>query len=122
MFNYTFYNLSFMPLCIAYGLEVLPFTLRAKGMTISLFTANCAGTFSGFVNPIAMDSIGWQYYIVFLVLLCVWWTVIYLSFPETKGRSLEEVAEVFDGPAVQENMAAKLEKTLAADVVETERV
>ena len=95
---YMFYNMSFLPLTIAYTLEVLPFTLRAKGNTIAALTGNCAGVFNGFVNPVALEKIGWKYYLVFLVLLCVWWVIIYLLFPETKGCSLEEVAQIFDGP------------------------
>ncbi|RMI95603.1 hypothetical protein CDV36_016396 [Fusarium kuroshium] len=56
---YGFYNCSFLPLTIRYSLEVLPFTLRAKGMNIGNLTVNMASFFNGFVNPIALETIGW---------------------------------------------------------------
>lgn len=45
-----------------------------------------------------MENIGYKYYIVFCCLLAVFLAVTYFVFPETKGRSLEEIAEIFDGP------------------------
>lgn len=52
---------------------------------------------SSFCNSIAMDRIGWHYYIVFCVLLALIVVNTYFFFPETKGHSLEEVALIFDG-------------------------
>lgn len=51
-----------------------------------------------FVNPIALDNIGWHYYIVFCCLLVGIFATVYFVFPETKGYSLEEITEIFDGP------------------------
>lgn len=53
---------------------------------------------AAFCNPIGMENIGYKYYIVFCCLLAVFLAVTYFVFPETKGRSLEEIAEIFDGP------------------------
>lgn len=51
-----------------------------------------------FVNPIALDNIGWHYYIVFCCILVAINVITWFFFPETKGHSLEEIAEIFDGP------------------------
>lgn len=57
-----------------------------------------------FVNPIALDNIGWHYYIVFCVLLVIIFATTWFLFPETKGYSLEEIAGIFDGPDYRRRM------------------
>jgi hypothetical protein len=49
-----------------------------------------------FVNPIALSAIGWKYYIVFCCILLVLFFLMWFLCPETKGRTLEEIAEVFE--------------------------
>lgn len=78
-------------------MEIPQYSLRSKASTLFNLTQNAAGLFSGFVNPIAMDSIGWRYYIVYVVLLAFDLVVFYFYLPETKQLGLEEVATIFDG-------------------------
>jgi len=53
------------------------------------------------VSPIALTAIGWRYYIVFCLTNGICAVVVYLTYPETKGRSLEDIAQMFgDVPAV----------------------
>lgn len=66
-------------------------------MTLVWVTAILAIIFNTFVNPIALEAIGWKYYIVFIVLLVVYSILAWFFFPETKGYTLEEIAVVFDG-------------------------
>jgi hypothetical protein len=44
-----------------------------------------------------MKTIGWKYYIVFCCLLAALLAIVPFPIPKTKGRSLEEIAEIFDG-------------------------
>lgn len=47
------------------------------------------------VTPVAIDSIGWRYYIVYAsIAACIPMTVYFL-FPETMGRNLEEIDLMF---------------------------
>ncbi|KAJ6011680.1 hexose transporter protein (Lactose permease) [Penicillium canescens] len=101
---YAFYNFAMNPLPIAYLLEVLPYTLRAKGLTVFNLAQYCSSLFNGFVNPVALDAIGWKYYIVFICALVLWLIIIYFTFPETRGMTLEEVSEIFDGRQVLERL------------------
>ncbi|GAA5903818.1 uncharacterized protein JCM6883_001994 [Sporobolomyces salmoneus] len=54
-------------------------------------------TFNQFVNPVGLEAGGWRYYFLFWCILVVLLVIIVLAFPETKGRTLEEVALIFDG-------------------------
>jgi MFS family permease len=82
---------------MTYALEVLPYSLRAKGMSIYMFTLMSAITFNILVNPIALEAIAWKYYFVFLTVLAVSFVAMYFVFPETSSRLLEDVAVIFDG-------------------------
>ncbi|KAL4882122.1 general substrate transporter [Aspergillus karnatakaensis] len=93
---FFFYNIAMNPIPMAYLLEILPFTLRAKGITLFNLAQYGSSIFNGFANPVALEGIGWRYYIVFTCLAAIWFVFIWFVFPETKGMSLEEVAVVFD--------------------------
>lgn len=86
------------PVAPTYIMEVVPFSLRAKAAMMYQLTGNLAGLYNSFANPVAMDAISWRYYIVWCVVIGVNFVLIWLFFPETRGKGLEEVAEIFDGP------------------------
>ena len=57
------YALAFSPLAISYTVEILPFNLRAKGLCLFNFVVSLALIFNQYVNPIALDALGWKYYV-----------------------------------------------------------
>ena len=93
------YDLAFTPLSFAYPVEILPYKLRSRGLSVTLTTIFGAGFFNQYVNPLALQKLHWKFYFVYIGCLAVFIVIIWFFFPETKGRSLEEIAEVFDGPA-----------------------
>lgn len=95
------FNLAYSPLFIAYPAEILPFPLRAKGMAITLSTDAVACFFNQYVNPVAFSAMQWKYYLVYVGCLTWFLITVYFLFPETKGRSLEEVSRIFDREEVQ---------------------
>lgn len=100
-------------MCYSYPIEILPYSLRARGHALSQTCSFIAIFFNTFVNPIALEAIGWKYYFVFLVVCAVQIVNIYFTFPEVKGRTLEEIAEVFDG---QTETAEGLDRIDALDM------
>ncbi|CVK95515.1 related to hexose transporter protein [Fusarium mangiferae] len=96
---FGFYDIAFTPLSIAYAVEILPFDLRSKGLSINLTVVFAAGFFNQYVNPIALEAIQWKFYFVYIATLTAMLPTIWFLFPETKGRTLEEIAVVFDGIA-----------------------
>ncbi|KAJ3500100.1 hypothetical protein NM208_g17223 [Fusarium decemcellulare] len=94
-----FYCIAFSPLPVAYSVEVLPYSIRAKGMATYVFSTKCAVFVNQYVNPIGLDDIGWKYYLVYVGILAVESFIAYGWFLETKGKALEEIAVIFDGEA-----------------------
>ncbi|CAG5150012.1 uncharacterized protein ALTATR162_LOCUS2519 [Alternaria atra] len=90
------------------GIAVIPFLfiffagydialLRSHGLTVTWITVVVANFFNTFVNPIALEAIGWKYYFVFIVVLVAMGLTVYFYYPETRGYTLEHMAVIFDG-------------------------
>lgn len=92
------YSAGFTPLQALYPVEVLSFEMRAKGMAFSSLAVNAAGLLNQFAWPVALQKIGWKTYIVFMVWCAVQALIVYVFIPETKGRTLEELDEIFNSP------------------------
>lgn len=50
------------------------------------------------VTPISFTNIGYRTYIIYAVISAFIVPLVYFVFPETKGRSLEEVDNIFSLP------------------------
>lgn len=90
------YDFAYMPLFIAYPAEILPFQLRAKGLAITLTMDGLACFFNQYVNPVAFAALKWRYFSIYIGVMCIALAIVYFFFPETQGRSLEEVARIFE--------------------------
>lgn len=89
---------SWGPCGWVYPAEIYPLSIRAKGTSITT-AANWLMNFviSLFV-PVMLTTITWGTY-VFFGCCCMFMAVsVFLFYPETKGRSLEEMDIVFSGP------------------------
>ncbi|KAL2215456.1 putative transporter [Thermoascus aurantiacus ATCC 26904] len=96
---YVFYNTAWSGLLIGYTVEILPYNIRAKGMTIVFLMIDAALFFNQYINPIALDNIGWKYYIFYCAWLAVELAVVWWFYIETRNTPLEEIARHFDGDA-----------------------
>lgn len=100
--RYSLYSTAFL-------VELFPFHARAKGIAVFQWWGRCAGFFNQFVNPIGIKNAGtmrpaftmnkthsfrsgWKYYISYVVFLAFEVVFVYFLFPETSGRSLEDLA------------------------------
>ncbi|KAI0744334.1 general substrate transporter [Daedaleopsis nitida] len=101
----TSYQIAFTPLIVSYTVEILPFALRAKGFTVFNFTLTLALIFNQYINPIALATLGWKYYLVYVVWLLFEVGFIWRYLIETKNRTLEETAALFDGEDTVERLA-----------------
>jgi hypothetical protein len=111
-----FYNIGWNALAYTYMVEIFPFQQRSKGIAVEQLTVRFAVFFNTYVNPIALDSIGWKYYIVYCVWILVEIATVYLLFPETHNRTLEELSFMFEGKAVQDKVQQNVDKVLEVEL------
>lgn len=79
-----------------YASEIFPSGIRAKAVsltTASNWAWNCA---IGFAVPPLLWSISWKMYMIFGGFNALAFLHVFFAAPETKGKTLEEMDEVFD--------------------------
>ncbi|EGO02294.1 hypothetical protein SERLA73DRAFT_166753 [Serpula lacrymans var. lacrymans S7.3] len=90
------YNIGYNALTYTFLVELFPFHVRARGITIFQWWGRVAGFFNQFVNPIGIDNAGWKYYISYCVWLVFEVLFVYFLFPETSKRTLEELTFMYE--------------------------
>ncbi|KAK3697408.1 hypothetical protein LTR37_017470 [Vermiconidia calcicola] len=96
----------------AFLVELFPYAVRSRGITVFQFFGRGASFFSTFVNPIGLDSVGWKYLIAYSCWLLFEVICIYFLWPETQGRTLEELTFLFEDKGLQERQSMATEKQL----------
>lgn len=93
------YNISFSatcgPLSWIIPAEIFDTHTRSKGVSIATMTSFAFNTMIGQVTEIAITSIRWRYYLVFVVCNFTNALFFYLVLPETKKLPLEEMNYLF---------------------------
>ena len=85
-------------LTVSYTVEILPYHIRAKGLTLCFVWTSLSGIFNQYVNPIGLKNLEWKFYFVYIAILVIEVGVMYFFYVETMGPTLEEIAILFDGP------------------------
>lgn len=93
------------PTQFVYVAEIFPTTIRAKGLTISLFTYFVATILYTAPGPKAFKNIGQWFYLVFVGCDIISILLLWKYMPETTGLSLEEMGALF-GDTVVTHMTA----------------
>jgi len=91
-FYSPWYNIGNNALAYTYMVELFPYAERSRGISIEQFFVRGAAFFTTYINPIGMDNAGWKYLIMYILMICVEIATIYFFYPETQGRTLEELA------------------------------
>ncbi|KAM3581900.1 hypothetical protein VKS41_006058 [Umbelopsis sp. WA50703] len=91
------YDIGIKTVVGLYGLEILPFTIRAKATALLGLVGNFAVFVNIYANPVAFAALGWKLYVIYCCWVFVEVLVVWIFLPETKGKSLEELLELFDG-------------------------
>ena len=88
-----------------YPSEILKFETRAKGVAMLNLGLNLVKLPNTYISPIAISSVGWKYYILYICTDALGAISVYFFFIETRGKNLEEINEIFESPhPVQESL------------------
>lgn len=75
--------------------EVFSLSIRAKGTSIGASTQWMMSFVIALVTPRMLESISWGMYVFFAGCLAAGMVFVYFFVPETKGKTLEEMDQVF---------------------------
>ncbi|KAH6869064.1 general substrate transporter [Thelonectria olida] len=100
------FNIACNPLLYCYTPEILPYSIRTRGLALQILVSQAALTVNQYVNPIALDSIGYWLFVFYLGVCIMGLAIIWFTFPETKGYNLEELGALFD----DDNTVLKLQE------------
>jgi len=78
-----------------YPPEILPLTVRAKGVSLSTATNWAFNFLVGEVTPYLQEVIAWKLYPMHGFFCVCSFILVYFLYPETKGVPLEEMDRVF---------------------------
>lgn len=116
------YSFGWTPLCYLYPPEVLNYSTRANGLGANTAVIYGAGLLLVFCLPFALAAIGWKTYIInasWNVLLIVF---IFFFWVETKGKTLEEIDELFEGVKHSDGPDVKLVEKGEVDFSQLEKI
>lgn len=119
LFNF-FYPIGFSGANFLYCTEVAPMRLRVAMSAASTANKWLWNFVVVMITPVALDTIGWRYYVIYAVISACIPVTVYLFYPETMGRSLEALDNIFrDAPSSWHivSMAKKLPQGDLADIV-----
>lgn len=98
----AFFGYSWGPIPWLYPPEIMPLTVRAKGVSLSTATNWFFNFIVGLVTPYLQEVIEWRLYPMHGFFCVCSFIVVYFLYPETKGVPLEEMDAVFGEDELEE--------------------
>ncbi|KAJ3578625.1 hypothetical protein NPX13_g1940 [Xylaria arbuscula] len=92
---FTFFNASWSSGSWTYAAEIFSLPLRAKGNALCTASLWISNFLVAQVSPPIESATGYGLYILFIIICVIAFFFVRFALVETKGRSLEEMAELF---------------------------
>jgi sugar porter (SP) family MFS transporter len=105
------YGICWTSINALYPVEVLSYSTRAKGMAMCQACVNLANIIQSWILSYGMNAYKWKFFSFFCLFNTFALVMIYLHFPETKGRTLEELDEIFTSPNPVKKSLEKPDRT-----------
>ncbi|KAI9318115.1 general substrate transporter [Dichotomocladium elegans] len=112
------FALSWGPAGWIYPAEIYPQLIRANAMGVTTATSYFFNVIITLVAPLLFETIRWGTYLLFGIFCVLMAITVHTFYPETRGRSLEEVNLIFSGALIDERAGAHHPDT-AAEAIST---
>ncbi|KAM0251880.1 hypothetical protein ACHAQJ_007993 [Trichoderma viride] len=106
------YNIGYNALTYTYLVELWPYAERSRGISVFQLFGRLSGFFATFVNPIGLQNISWRWLIIYCCWLAFEVCFVWFLFPETAGRTLEELTFLFEDKALADQAVIAVEKAV----------
>ncbi|KAF2682244.1 lactose permease [Lentithecium fluviatile CBS 122367] len=106
------YNIGNNSLTYTFLVEIFPYAQRTMGIGVEQIFGKLGGFFSTNVNPLALKAIDWKFFAIYCGWIAFEFFTVYLLYPETYNRTLEELAFLFEDDELIAKQAAATEKVL----------
>ncbi|KAJ3207369.1 hypothetical protein HDU83_000192 [Entophlyctis luteolus] len=94
------------PVVWSYQAEIFPLRTRAKGVAVATMSNWLVGAIITWAEPHLQAALGLDVYTIYLSFCIIGVPWAYFCVPETRGKSLEELGEVFGDKVVHHNQAS----------------
>ncbi|CCO26567.1 High-affinity glucose transporter [Rhizoctonia solani AG-1 IB] len=105
LFGSLFFSTSFGPVSWVYQSEIFPMRVRAMGTSVATMSNWAVNVMISQVSPIGLSRLGWKFYLVFICTNIAngksHGLIVIFFFPETKGKTLEEMDAVFGDQVIE---------------------
>ncbi|PYH91366.1 general substrate transporter [Aspergillus ellipticus CBS 707.79] len=94
---YVFFGIGMQGVPWLYPTEINSLTMRTKGAALGAATNWIFNFMVVEFTPIGIQNLGWKFYTIWIALNAAMVPVIYAFYPETAGRSLEDMDDYYCG-------------------------
>ncbi|KAL9127829.1 MAG: hypothetical protein Q9217_003369 [Psora testacea] len=92
---YIFFGIGFQGVPWLYPTEINSLSMRTKGAAVGT-ASNWAFNFMVVeITPIGIQNLRWKFYVIWTVFNASFIPIVYLFYPETAGRTLEDIDRMF---------------------------
>ncbi|KAI1075299.1 general substrate transporter [Whalleya microplaca] len=92
---YVFFGIGWQGVPWLYPAEINSLSMRTKGAGLGTATNWIVNFMVVEITPVGIDSIGWRFYIIWTVFNFSFVPIVYFFYPETAGRTLEDIDHFF---------------------------
>jgi MFS family permease len=116
------FSVGMNPCQTLYATECLENRTRAKGTSLKFLSVNIAMILNTYGIAVGIKEIGWKLYLVYDIWIALEIVLMYFTFPETAGKTLEELSSIFNAksPRKESTKKTKVQVYETGHVVEVE--